>query len=138
MEAARPRDLEGIDRLAVASLKEWGPGRLQDKGLVVVAREVRDGRVVGFAMARREEPCVGHVLAIAVEPQRRGEGIGSMLLRRVGQEMAMRGAYRLALEVDAGDGVAQAFYQRHGFRPEGLERCAYRDGSDALLLARPL
>jgi len=144
VEPARGRDLDGIDRVASASLKEWGglawfrENRLGADDSFVVCRHVESGAVVGFALAKRESPCLGHVLAIAVDTRHRREGIGSALLRRVGRDMAQHGAFRLSLEVDADDGAAQAFYLRHGFHPEGLQPGAYRDGADAVRLACPL
>jgi ribosomal-protein-alanine N-acetyltransferase len=103
----------------------------------LVARDVPTNRVVGFALASSES-CEGHLLAIAVDRQFRGAGIGSALLRNVRQEMTRSGAMRLKLEVRADDRAAQQFYTRHGFAPEGLESHVYSDGSDAVRMARPL
>lgn len=143
VEPAGRQDIEQVARLAAESLSErfsseWIQEHAAGAGQVVVAREVRTGRILGFAMARREQPCQGHLLALAVDHHHRGRGIGAALLRQVGTEMARSGAQCLCLEVRVDDPAAQAFYLRHGFHPEGLESHVYSDGGDALRLARPL
>lgn len=142
VEPADRRDLTQVARLAAEALSErysteWILEHADD-GRVVVAREISTGQILGFAMARHEEPCQGHLLALAVDRRHRGQGIGSALLRRVGAEMARTGAYCLCLEVRADDPAAQAFYLRHGFHPEGMASHVYSDGADAVRLARPL
>jgi len=89
-------------------------------------------------LARREVPCEGHVLALAVDQAWRGEGIGSALLSRVRSELRRDGAMHLCLEVRASNRSAVAFYQRHGFHPEGLQEHAYADGEDAVRFGRPI
>lgn len=104
----------------------------------LVAREVETDHVVGFVVGERRDPCEGHVLALAVEPVHRGEGLGSTLLRRLQQRMRNRGAYRMSLDVRFDDIQTRGFYQRHGFQPAGLREHAYSDGTDAVRLERPI
>jgi ribosomal-protein-alanine N-acetyltransferase len=104
----------------------------------MVARDVPTDRIVGFALARREQPCEGHIMALAVDSMHRGEGIGRALLGGVRHEMLREGAMRLSLEVRADNQRAQAFYVRNGFHPEGLESHAYDDGMDAVRFARAI
>jgi [ribosomal protein S18]-alanine N-acetyltransferase len=142
VEPARGSDMEPVARLAAHALAEsydpaWLARHAWGRGTFLVARDVPTNQVVGFAVAERES-CEAHLLAIAVETGRRGEGIGSHLLRTVRQELARAGAYRLELEVRADDARAQAFYVRHGFMPRGLESGVYRDGGDAVRMERPL
>jgi ribosomal-protein-alanine N-acetyltransferase len=143
VEPVREKDVVPVARLAMSTLRErydpeWLAGQAQAQpGTFLVARDVPTNHIVGFALANREE-CEGHLLAIAVERQRRGEGIGSALLSNVRDELARGGAYRLSLEVRADDPKAQDFYRRHGFWPEGLASHVYSDGADAVKMARPL
>ncbi len=117
---------------------EWLAGHAQtNNGTFLVARDVPTNHIVGFALANRAA-CEAHLLAIAVDRHRQGEGIGSALLSNVRDELARAGAFRLTLEVRADDSGAQAFYQRHGFSAEGLESKVYSDGADAVKMARPL
>lgn len=143
VEPVRDGDLDPVSWLAYRALQEqydseWLAHHARTtQGTFLVARDVPTNRIVGFALAD-QEACEGHLLALAVDRQRRGEGIGSALLKNVRDHMARQGAFRLSLEVRADDQKAQVFYSRHGFAPLGLESHVYSDGSDAVKMARPL
>ncbi|MES2153547.1 MAG: GNAT family N-acetyltransferase [bacterium] len=142
IEPVRAGDVDPVARLALRALQEqydpeWLASQAQSSGTFLVARDVPTNHIVGFAVANRDA-CEAHLLAIAVERQRRGEGIGSALLSNVRDELARAGAFRLSLEVRADDPGAQAFYQRHGFWPDGLQSRVYSDGGDAVKMTRPL
>jgi ribosomal-protein-alanine N-acetyltransferase len=142
VEPMRNADADPVARLAARALTEsYDPSWLAEHAnhgrTCLVARDVAANRVVGFALASNEA-CEGHLLALAVEQQFRGAGIGSALLRNVRQELARSGALRMKLEVRAEDRGTQQFYARHGFAPEGLESHVYSDGGDAVRMARPL
>ena len=142
VEPMRNADAGSVARLAERALTEsydpaWLAEQAHNGSTCLVARDVPTDRVVGFALAANES-CEGHLLAIAVDRQFRGAGIGSALLRNVRQEMTRAGAFKLKLEVRADDRATQEFYSRHGFAPEGLESHVYSDGGDAVRMARPL
>lgn len=143
IEPVRASDVEPVARLAMKALREqYDPTWLADHAAsegrtFLVARDIPTNHVVGFALANRGE-AEGHLLAIAVDRQRRGEGIGSALLSHVRQDLAKAGAFKMKLEVRADDSAAQAFYRRHGFWPHGLEPGVYADGGDAITMERPL
>jgi len=143
VEPVRDSDLDPVAWLAYKALKEqydpdWLAGHAKSRrGTFLVARDIPTNRIVGFALAD-QAACEAHLLAIAVDQARQGEGIGSALLKNVRDHLMRQGAYRLSLEVRADDPKAQVFYSRHGFRPEGLEERVYSDGADAVKMARPL
>ena len=93
---------------------------------------------VGFVLSRgaadEEE-----LLLIAVDPRRRGRGIGTALLTRFIAEAGARGAARLFLEMREGN-PAESLYRRHGFATVGRRRAYYRRGTaaplDAITFAR--
>ncbi|MHB8634741.1 MAG: GNAT family N-acetyltransferase [Thermoplasmatota archaeon] len=134
--------MDPVSRLAFYALRErfdeqWLAEQARVRGTFLVARDVEQGQVVGFALAEKVS-CDAHLLALAVRDQRRGEGIGRALVGEVRQQMACSGAMRLHLEVRADDEGTQAFYRQLGFHPTGLESQVYSDGGDALVMARPL
>lgn len=139
---ARSDEVDRLVELATQGLtRDVDPDWLAQAALCdacMVARDARTDELLGFAVARREEDCDGHLLALAVDRMHRGLGIGSALLKSVHDAMLRSGALRLHLEVRADNPQAQAFYTRHGFAPEGLQSHAYPDGADAVRLARPL
>jgi [ribosomal protein S18]-alanine N-acetyltransferase len=101
---------------------------------VVVAVEP-DGTVVGYAVSRE----AGDVLdleRIVVRRSVRRRGTAGVLLADLlthpGRARAM------LLEVSADNAAALAFYAAHGFSRIDVRRRYYRDGSDALVLSRPL
>jgi GNAT superfamily N-acetyltransferase len=50
-----------------------------------------------------------------VEPERRGQGIGTQLLRAAEDECRRRGVGLLEINVDGEDTDARRFYERHGY-----------------------
>jgi ribosomal-protein-alanine N-acetyltransferase len=96
---------------------------------------VSSGRLVGYLICSRYET-VWHVMNVAVDPDRRREGVASALLSelyaRVGDKQA-----RYTLEVRRSNHGAIHLYEREGFRAAGLRRRYYQDnGEDALVMWR--
>lgn len=72
----------------------------------------------GMRHARVTPPVSGdslYVISLAVIPERRGQGIGSALLRRVVEEALGSGLRNVSLDVSARNEGAIRFYQREGF-----------------------
>jgi ribosomal protein S18 acetylase RimI-like enzyme len=111
---------------------------------VIVA--VADGAVAGYVRigAPTSVPSNRHVVAItglAVDPARRGEGIGRALVDAAARAAAARGARRLTLRVLGPNAPARALYERAGFVVEGVLREEFHlDGRyvDDVLMARDL
>lgn len=96
-----------------------------------------EGEAAGFTMSRAvldEE----ELLLIAVDPARRGNGLGAALLDRFIDDAKARGSRRLFLEMRRGNPAA-ALYEARGFRAVGVRPRYYRgqDGAriDALSFA---
>lgn len=80
----------------------------------------------------------GELHSIATLPERRGHGIGALLLEAFLAKAAQAGVDRIWLEVRQGNGPAQRLYERRGFKVEGRRRRYYDDGEDALVMALSL
>jgi len=143
VEPVRNTDVDPVAKLALATLQErYAPEWLAEhanvqQGMFLVARDVPTNQVVGFALAEAND-AEGHLLALAVDRQRRGQGIGRALLADVREQMRRQGAMRLRLDVRWDDPAARHFYAKHGFAPAGIRENVYSDGGDALEMAKPL
>lgn len=99
-----------------------------------------DGQLAGFIVYSRvlDEVCVHN---IAVVSSLRCQGLGRLLLAAVLDRARSGGAVRCYLEVRESNRAARKFYQKHGFRPDGLRRNYYPAASgreDAVLMSRQL
>ena len=97
-------------------------------------RAGRDRDLAGYVICSRYDAAF-HVMNVAVDPDRRREGIASALLTSL-LERAGRDA-RLTLEVRRSNAGAIALYEGFGFRSVGVRRRYYADtGEDALIMWR--
>lgn len=92
-------------------------------------------RVAGFALWRVTGD-EAELLTLVVAPKWRGKGVGGALMRAGLEDLPMRAARRMFLEVDEGNDPALRLYKGLGFVQIG-ERQAYyarKDGSAATAL----
>jgi ribosomal protein S18 acetylase RimI-like enzyme len=96
------------------------------EGGLLVARDPA-GEVVGFvtfalrSSTYEADVTRGIVENIYVEPDRRGEGVGSALLGEAEARLAEEGATAVTLEVMADNEAARRFYRRHGYASHRVE-----------------
>lgn len=108
-------DILGSDAVDT-KLDEWyDPGALREsitdrRGVFFVAGE----DPVGFAQATPGDD-VWHLGRIYVDPDRRGEGIGTALLDRVETALDERGVTRYELAVLSENEIGIGFYESRGF-----------------------
>ena len=76
----------------------------------------------------------GHIVSMAVRPERRRHGIGACLIR---EAVAYCAGKSLRLEVRVSNLGAQEFYLKFGFEKRAIVPGYYHDGEDALLMERP-
>ncbi|HEU4563653.1 MAG TPA: N-acetyltransferase [Gemmatimonadaceae bacterium] len=153
---ATPADLPAIGRLGALLVRlhhEFDPRRfiaatprtaqgyasflgtqLEEPNIVVLAAEL-DGEVVGYTYAGVEghdwmslRGPAGVVYDIVVDPERRGQGIGRMLLDATVAALEARGAPRIVLSTAERNEAAQRLFARAGFRRTMIEMTRERDG----------
>ena len=129
---ALENELFGPDAWSEASLRDEldGPGR---RAVVLDA----GAEILGYAVTMLAGDVVD-LQRIAVRPDRQRQGLAGLLLTHVLAAARSDGAERMLLEVSAANATAVAFYDAQGFTRIDVRRRYYRDGSDALVLARPL
>jgi ribosomal-protein-alanine N-acetyltransferase len=108
-------------------------------GVSLAAVEDGSGRgrretVLGYLICSRYDQ-VWHLMNVAVDPEVRRRGLGTMLLEEMLERAGRDEAY--TLEVRTSNAAAIALYERFGFRPAGTRRRYYADtGEDALIMWR--
>ena len=77
-----------------------------------------------------------HITNVAIRGDRRGEGLGEMLMRALVQLAADSGMNWMTLEVRASNAAAQGLYKKLGFFNVGRRKNYYEDNhEDAILMA---
>jgi ribosomal protein S18 acetylase RimI-like enzyme len=100
-----------------------------------------DGRMAAFAIVEWSEDdgaTIAYIQTIEVAPEKRRQGIGGELMRRVEQSAQAAGANAIWLHVDAENDGAIHLYQTHGYRRTGREANYYSRGRAALVFAKLL
>lgn len=145
VEPATPADAARLAQLHAASFHHgWGEGELEsmlaEKN--TFAHRLRLGRkTVGFAMSRigADE---AEMLSIAIDPDRRGQGLSLQLLATHLGHLAGRGVRTIFLEVEENNRPARRLYRRAGFLTVGRRESYYRQPGgeqlNALLMRRDL
>jgi ribosomal protein S18 acetylase RimI-like enzyme len=83
--------------------------------------------VVGFAVVRGD----GYVLFLAVRPDRRGEGVGRLLVEKAAEDHD-----KLTCHTRSSNANAVEFYRHLGFEVERRVGNYYQDGETAIYLSR--
>jgi [ribosomal protein S18]-alanine N-acetyltransferase len=78
------------------------------------------------------------IVSIAVEPRFRGHGIATALMDSTLRRLRRRPATRIGLMVKVGNRPARRFYEKYGFEKVRLVRKYYENGSDGILMSKPL
>ncbi len=94
----------------------------------------REGGMVLARVAADE----AEILTLAVPPETRRHGSGSALLAAAEAGAAEAGARTMYLEVAEHNHPARTLYAGAGYALAGRRRGYYRDGSNALLLRKPI
>jgi ribosomal protein S18 acetylase RimI-like enzyme len=136
-------DREALHRLYAAFFAEWPPpaydaialedelaevDEIVEDEIAFVAEE--DGRIVGFALARRRRGTGGQLTDLYLRPDARRRGLGAELTRAAAAALRELGATHMGLSVTAANREARAFYARQGFHEEGLRLVAELDALD--------
>ncbi len=99
---------------------------------------VTGGRTVGYA-GMWHVLDEGHITNIAVHPEFRKSGVGSMLMEALLGEAEERGITALTLEVRKSNYNAQSLYRKYGFEDGGTRKAYYADNrEDAIIMWKRL
>jgi ribosomal-protein-alanine acetyltransferase len=118
----------------------WTPARVQHfitgaESSVIVAR--REQRIAAFAIMHLGDD-VAHLNLLAVAPQYRRQGLGSLLMEWLTTTAIEAGVFRINLEVRTHNDAARSFYERLGFDQLGVVQGYYQGREAALRMSRRL
>lgn len=100
-----------------------------------------DGRMAGFAIVEwtpKRGGLIAYIQTIEVAPERRGQGIGTELLRRMESSARDAGVQAIGLHVDAENNGAIRLYEARGYVCEGRIENHYAHGRAGLMYAKVL
>lgn len=91
-----------------------------------------DDQLIGYLVCSRYDD-IWHLMNVAIDPDRRRQGIATELIERLFEEAGRDERY--TLEVRVSNGAAIKMYERFGFKSAGYRRRYYHDnGEDALIM----
>ena len=108
-----------------------------DLGELVVALS-KTGKVLGFAHYSLAEPRVLSLFDLAVDPSRRDQGVGKLLLKRILRTAGERKRRLVRLHVPQDHIAALSLYLRHGFRAVSVLEEYYPNKRDGWVLEKKL
>ena len=94
------------------------------------------GRILGFVIARIENPVFAHVLTLDVVPEARRCGIGISLMRAMHRVLAKEKIRTAVLEVSARNLPAQRLYEKLQYRYVETVYGYYQGREDAYRMVR--
>jgi ribosomal protein S18 acetylase RimI-like enzyme len=163
LREARPSDLESLASLFLACWQVSYAGVLPDHviamfdddssralwhrvletpnaGSVGIVAEQPSRGVVGIIRlgSDPDEATSGHVFSLYVDPATQGQGVGRTLLDEADRRFRDAGLAQATLWVFAANTAARAFYQQHGWQPDGGQRVEPEYGEPEVRLRRTL
>jgi ribosomal-protein-alanine N-acetyltransferase len=139
-----PEDLESLYRIdqvcyepEIAYSRHEMKAYLRSPGAECVISEAGSGKIAGFCLAAHEE-WVGYVITMDVMPPYRRQGIAQALLAEIERRLAADNVREMWLETATDNEPAIAFWQKHGYRRDGVQKGYYPGGRDAYTMRKVL
>jgi ribosomal protein S18 acetylase RimI-like enzyme len=101
----------------------------------VVAEEA--GKIIGFCLSAHAGTR-GHIITIDVLEEHRRHGLGSELLTEVENRLGAQGVREMSRETATENESAIAFWQKHGYRNQGVIKRYYPGGRDAFAMRKSI
>jgi ribosomal protein S18 acetylase RimI-like enzyme len=94
------------------------------------------GRILGFVIARVENPAFAHVITLDVVPEARQQRIGTLLMNTLHKELERRKVGAAVLEVGTGNLPAQHLYEKLQYQYRETLSGYYAGKEDAFRMER--
>lgn len=132
------KDLKYVMDIEEASFQDpWNEvmfyNELENRKTSIFYVVLLDGRLVGYVgmWIIQDE---GHILNLAVHPDYRRQGIGSILLETIFKKAREKGVRQFTLEVRASNTIAQQFYKKFGLKEIAIRKGYYNNQEDAIIM----
>lgn len=122
------------DRELARTAADWQ--RWLSTGVTLVLEDAGTAAGLVAGMADPDDSGIVYLMAMWVEPARRGSGAGDALVAELLAWARTVGARTVRLDVISTNAPARRLYQRHGFRPTGRQSVRQRDGRIELQMER--
>jgi len=141
LEQATWRDLSALRNLEKICFPKDAWPLIDLIGILSIPRVIRikaviDGEMVGFVAGdTQRDDRLGWIATIGVQPEYRGQGIGSALLLACEKDLN-KPYVRLCVRAENEDAIR--LYVRHGYSQVGRWNKYYRDGADAVVMEKEI
>lgn len=96
-------------------------------------------KLCGYMLTcKRVEGSRAELISVAVDPEYRGKGVASSLMKSTLRRLRLRGTLRFALMVKWTNAEARGFYEKYGFTKVRRVKQYYEDGEDGILMVKQL
>lgn len=144
----RPAQMSDLAALLRIEERSFATDRLSQRSFryllsranaATLVEEDGNGEIRGYAMVLFSRgTSLARLYSIAVDPDHRGKGLGTALLRAAEDAARARDAAYMRLEVRVDDPATQALYRREGYRKFAVQHHYYDDDVDAIRMEKTL
>mgnify|MGYP001040348472 CR=1 FL=1 len=141
----KPGDMPQVREIESPSLKFITPVSLLSRFYEIIPEgflvaEIH-GNIAGYIIGNMQNETEGHILAIAVDPKHRKQGIGTALIKAICKMLKKQGANKVRVELKLYNTGAKEFYSNMGFEESNIVKGYYRMRGyteDALVMTKNL
>lgn len=128
------KDVAEIERLCIET--PWGEGELfrelENKNAFYACLK-KDGHTVGYGGIWLSVG-TADITNIAVLPEHRREGLGSLILSELTKKAVKNGCFEINLEVNENNRGAVLLYEKCGFEKVGIRKKYYKNKDNAIIM----
>ncbi len=122
------------DRMSARSVRRF----IRSPAACVLVARLHGETVGALVLMLRRNSCWARIYSVAVEPQRRGLGLGRRLIEAAEDQARERGCSGISLEVRADNGIARRLYASMGYHDDETLPGYYEDGAPGVRLRKAL
>ncbi len=95
-------------------------------------------KIVGYILGYKKSKELGSIKTMAVDPNRRRQGIGTKLINFLIKKLKKGGVKKIFLHIRTKNRIANAFYKKLGFKVVKTVKNYYQNGDNAYLMKKEI